>query len=395
MKKKILQSQVVVVGLAIFSMLFGAGNLMFPLNVGLMSGGNVISSTLGFLITAILLPLVGLIAIILFDGDYERFFERAGKVPGRILIFVCMVVVGPMIGIPRIVNLSYTLVAPFVPNVTLFVFSIIFLLIAFLGTVRESKIIDLLGYIISPVLLLSLGFILVKGMFAPSCFSQATQTALADFVKNMKYGFSTLDLLGTIFFGSIVLTIMKRNVKHATRSQLSRFAITGLKGGLIGSLLLATIYVGLSFLGYRHGCAFCVVNEGILFREIALQIVGIRHSIVVAIAVLMACFSTAIALLAVVAEYIQRDVFKDKIGYIPSLILVVIASLFPCNLDLDVILRFTVGPIASILYPVVIVLTFCNFAYKVIGVRSVKMPVLVTFLLATGIYLYKVFMHLI
>jgi len=78
---------------------------------------------LGFLITAILLPLVGLIAIILFDGDYERFFERAGKVPGRILIFVCMVVVGPMIGILRIVNLSYTLVAPFVPNVTLFVFS--------------------------------------------------------------------------------------------------------------------------------------------------------------------------------------------------------------------------------------------------------------------------------
>jgi len=153
------------------------------------------------------------------------------------------------------------------------------------------------------------GFILVKGMFAPSCFSQATQTALADFVKNMKLWFFNIRFVGDHFFGSIVLTIMKRNVKHATRSQLSRFAITGLKGGLIGSLLLATIYVGLSFLSYRHGCAFCVVNEGILFREIALQIVGIRHSIVVAIAVLMACFSTAIALLAVVAEYIQRGCF--------------------------------------------------------------------------------------
>jgi branched-chain amino acid:cation transporter, LIVCS family len=388
--KKILRSEVVVIGLAIFSMLFGAGNLMFPLNVGLMSGEYIVSGTIGFLVTAILLPLIGLLAIILFDGDYDRFFGRLGRRFGAFFVCVCMLVIGPVIGIPRIVDLSYTLIGPFIPQVTLFSFSIVFLLIAFLGTVRERKIIDLLGYIIGPALLVSLGFIVVQGLFLPGCFSHASRDAMAGFLKNLKYGFSTLDLMATIFFGSIVLTIMKRNVKHASRVQLSHFALAGLKGGVIGCVLLAIIYIALSFIGYKHGCGFGMVNEGILFREIALHIVGVNGGIVVAMAVLMACFSTAIALLAVVAEYVHKTFFKSNGGYVLALLCVVAVSLVPCNLGLDVILRFTSGPIANVLYPVVIVLTLCNLAYKIIGFKSVRGPVWATLIVTSLVYGFRV-----
>jgi branched-chain amino acid:cation transporter, LIVCS family len=389
--KRILQSQTVIIGLAIFSMLFGAGNLIFPIKVGLMAGKNLVPATLGFLITSILLPLIGLITIILFDGDYGRYFNRLGKVPGQLLILTCMIVIGPIIGIPRIVILSYTLLHPFIPVVGLLTFSIFFLLITFLGTVRENKILDLLGYIISPLLLGSLIVILAKGLLMPGQIVDVAATPLSDFIKNLKFGFSTLDLLGTIFFGSIVLTIMKQNVKHASRRELKSFAITGLKGGLLGSVLLGFVYVGLSLLGFLHGYGLQSINEGELFRQVTLRIMGNGGSFIVATAVLMACFSTAIALLAVVAEYVQVDVLRGKIGYVPAVLLVMLTSLLPCNLGLEKIIAVTVGPIASIIYPVIIVTTFCNLAYKLIGFRPIKMPVLVTFFLSLGFYLYRLF----
>ncbi len=389
--KKILQSQTVVIGLAIFSMLFGAGNLIFPIKVGLMAGKNLVPATLGFLITSILLPFIGLITIILFDGDYGRYFNRLGKVPGQLLILACMIVIGPIIGIPRIVILSYTLLHPFIPAVGLLTFSIFFLLIAFLGTVRENKILDLLGYIISPLLLGSLIVILAKGLLMPGQIADVAVTPLSDFVKNLKFGFSTLDLLGTIFFGSIVLTIMKQNVKHASRRELTSFAITGLKGGLLGSVLLGFVYIGLSLLGFLHGYGLQSINEGELFRQVTLRIMGNGGSFIVATAVLMACFSTAIALLAVVAEYVQVDVLRGKIGYVPAVLLVMLTSLLPCNLGLEKIIAVTVGPIASIIYPVIIVATFCNLGYKLIGFRPIKIPVFVTFFLSLGTYLYKLF----
>ncbi|HBR70188.1 TPA: hypothetical protein DIC20_00055 [Candidatus Dependentiae bacterium] len=389
--RRILQSHVVIVGLAIFSMLFGAGNLIFPIKVGLTSGKNFVPAMFGFLITAILLPLAGLVAIILFDGDYDRFFNRLGKIPGQLLILVCMLVLGPVIGIPRIVTLSYTMLNPFIPTVGILTFSIFFLLISFLGTVRESRIIDLLGYIISPLLLGSLLVILIKGLLVPGQIIETTVSPLKDFVANLKLGFSTLDLLGTIFFGSIVLTIMKQNVKHASRFELTHFAITGLKGGLIGSILLGFVYIGLALLGFLHSHGLEHVNIGELFREVSFKIMGQQGSFIVATAVLMACFSTAIALLAVVAEYLQVAVFKSRIGYAPSLLLVIAMSLLPCNLGLDQIIKVTVGPIASIIYPIIIVTTLCNLAYKVIGFRPIKGPVLVTFLLSLSMYVYKFF----
>lgn len=393
--RKVLKSQVVIVGLAIFSMLFGAGNLMFPLNVGLAAGKNFVPAIFGFLITSILLPVIGLVSIILFDGNYDQFFNRLGKIPGQLLILICMLTIGPGIGIPRIVTLSYTLLAPFIPAIGLLTFSIIFLCISFLGTMRESKILDLLGYIISPVLLISLSAILIKGILMPGQIAEATHSASRDFIWSLKYGFGTLDLLGTIFFGAIVLTILKQNVKYATRSQLTRFAITGLQGGLIGSLLLGIIYLGLGVLGLLHGYGLANLNEGELFREVSLRIVGIHGGIIIATAVLMACFSTAIALLAVVAEYLHYDIFRGKVGYIPSLILVMLATLLPCNWGLTEIIKFTGGPITSIVYPVVIVTTVCNLAYKLIGFKPIKVPVLATFLLASGIHLYKIFAGLI
>ncbi len=113
--KQITKSHIISAGLAIFSMLFGAGNLIYPLMVGQESGNLVFFGMFGFLLTAVILPVAGLIGIILFDGDYQTFFKRLGEIPGELLLGACMLVIGPIVAIPRITTVSHIMIAPFIP----------------------------------------------------------------------------------------------------------------------------------------------------------------------------------------------------------------------------------------------------------------------------------------
>jgi len=384
---KSLGSKLISTGLAVFSMLFGAGNLMYPIAVGLSSGQNNIYGMLGFTITAVLLPVFGLVAMILFDGDYDEFFQRLGKVPGKITVLLCMIIIGPLLVIPRIVTLSHVMIAPFLPQVSPLVFALIFLTITFLLTFRESKIVDLLGKFISPALLASLAIIIVKGLWNASERITVNITPLAAFKENLWRGYGTLDLLGAIFFSAIVINLLKENFfTVTTKRDLNDLAIFGFKAGLIGTSLLGIIYWGMSYLGVFYGHGLENVNEGEGFREISFKILDSYGSFVIVIAVLMACLSTAIALGAVVGEYAQRHVFNRKISFPWALAAVLIASLPLSIFGLGTVLKLTGGPVMYIAYPVLITLTMLNIAYKKIGFMPVKVPVLVVAILATLSY---------
>lgn len=113
-------------GLAIFAMLFGAGNLIFPLRLGILAADKTSYGLLGFLLSGVLLPVLGLTAMALYDGDIRAFFYRIGKVPGIIVIFTCMLIIGPLFVMPRIIALSYTLMQPFMPEISRFAFAAFF-----------------------------------------------------------------------------------------------------------------------------------------------------------------------------------------------------------------------------------------------------------------------------
>lgn len=143
--KNILFIKTISTGLAIFGMFFGAGNLMFPIAVGLRSGDATLWGMAGFLITVVVLPTLGLVSMILFDGDYESFFGRLGKIPGFFVTLLCLLVIGPLIAMPRIVTLSHTMIAPFIPAIPSIVFSIIFLGLTFLTTYKKKQNYELNG----------------------------------------------------------------------------------------------------------------------------------------------------------------------------------------------------------------------------------------------------------
>jgi LIVCS family branched-chain amino acid:cation transporter len=387
-------AQIITVGLAIFSMLFGAGNLMYPLNVGLQSGSNTMYGMMGFILTAVCLPLLGLVAMILFDGNYEIFFKRLGDSVGNILIFICMIIIGPGLVIPRIVTLSHTMIAPFLPIpflqiITLqssFTFALIFLGITLLATYRENRIVNLLGKVISPLLLLSLIIIIAKGIFTADVPVPSIVTPWETFKTSFMIGYGTLDLLGAIFFSAIVIHILKNTMGGTVGFSQKRLALIGLKSGALGVSLLALVYIGMSILSMYHGHGMNVTGD--LFRELAFRVLGIHGALIIGTAVLMACFSTAIALSAVIAEYFQLAIFDRKIGYEAALVLSLLLCIPLSTFGLDYVLDLTAGPLVGIGYPVIIAITLCNLAHKLFGFTPIKAPVAITFLVALISYIW-------
>lgn len=394
--KKVSQSDIVLTGLAIFSMLFGAGNLMYPIEAGMKSGSHLTIGLSGFMITAILLPLAGLIGMILFNGNIDEFFNRLGKPVGQTLLGLCVIVIGPLIAIPRIVTLSYTMISPFLPFsffsqpgiLPSFVFTLLFLALTFLATFRENKIMQILGYIISPTLLFSLLIIIIKGITTADSAILNNASRAQVFTSNLMGGYETLDLLGTIFFASIILHILKNTLGHAMENNTRLLAIVSLKSGIIGVSLLGLVYVGMGILGAYHGHDLShIVTTDTLFREIAFKIMGSYGAALIGTAVLMACLSTSIALSAVVAEYVENKVCKQKISFASALLLTLITCVPLSIAGLGYVRKITGGPLLYVGYPVLITLTLCNIAYKLWGFKPVKLPVLITFLITLTSYI--------
>jgi len=381
MIKRFINPEIITTGLAIFSMFFGAGNLMFPILVGLQAGDKNPWAITGFLLTGIMIPLAGLIAIILFQGDYTQFFYRLGRIPGFLFILFCTSIAGPLIAMPRIVTLSYIMISPFIPGISLFVFSLLFLGFTFLATYKESKIVDLLGNVISPLLLVSLLIIIVKGYWTSSQVTTTHQNAFEMFTKNAIMGYQTLDILAGILFSSIVITILQRNYSSPGKPNFNRLALMSFQSGLLGVGLLGLVYIGLSHLGAYHGHGLEYINPGELFSTISFRVLGSHGALVIATAVLMACYSTIIALTAVYAEFLRNQVFKNRLGYISAIILTLVLTLIPSNFGLGAILSFS-NPIIIIAYPALIVLTFVNIAYKVFNFKPIKLPVAITLLIS-------------
>jgi branched-chain amino acid:cation transporter, LIVCS family len=381
------------VAFAVFSMFFGAGNLIYPLQVGLTSGNNGIIGLAGFLLTAVLLPFCGLLGMILFDGNYNEFFNRLGIIPGQIILCICLMVIGPVIAIPRIVTLSHVMTAPFLPvpflqEITPFsslIFGLIFLTITFIATYRPGKVVEVIGNIITPALLASLGLIIGVGLWHTEHAIQTTNDWWSIFSTNLIRGYETLDLLAGIFFASTVINMLKNNVQG--KNKMRALTTLCLHAGAIGIGLLAMVYTAMYFLGIFHGQGAEYMNAGELFSYISFKILGVYGAAIIATAVFMACLSTAIALCATVARYIQYTICRSHIEYVHALTITIIASVPLTIYGLSTVLKFTAGPLVYIGYPVLISLTICNILYKTCGIHTVRIPVFCTFLAALMSYL--------
>jgi len=388
------QSGIWTIGLAIFSMLFGAGNIIYPIKCGVLAGNQNIFGITGFILTGVILPIIGLVAMILFHGNYKLFFNRVGKVPGAIAILYCMLILGPLLAMPRCITLPYEMLKPFIPFMSLPMFTVLFSVVTFLITYKESKILSILGNVMSPLLIGSLGIIAAKGLWQAGDMIPQSVAASTIFLDQLNQGFQTLDLMGALFFAYIVLRILKEN-RTSDQIKSKELAMISLYGGLIAGTLLMLVYVSFSYLGAYYGHLVTTDMNGAQdFRVISMHILNSSSALIIMIAVLMACLSTVTALAAVFAEYLHFELFNKKISYVHSLLITMIATAVISNYGLDNIMAYSGMPI-NIGYPIITSIVICNLAYSLFGFPYIKTPVACTAILITGYYLQPVVMAII
>ena len=322
--------------------------------------------------------------MILFDGNYRRFFGRLGKVPGFLLALITISLLGPLGSTPRCIALSYTTLKAALPGMSPVIFSAIACGIIFLFTISKNRILTLLGWVLTPFLLGSLISIIIIGVIASPEMKSNDQSGLELFLHGLKEGYNTMDLLAAFFFSSTILHLLR--MRRASKDPEDRSYIgIALRASVVGGFLLTAIYIGFSYLSSFHGQFLDINSKDELLSAITMKIAGPYAGLLVCISIVLACLTTAIALITSFSDFIQTEVFDNKISYKIILIASLALTFFISTFEFTGISAF-LGPVLQVCYPGLIILTFLNIAYKLKDFRPIKVPVFCAFALSAFLF---------
>ena len=380
-------------GVAIFAMFFGAGNIIFTLALGSEVGSNVNSAFIGLFITAIFLPLIGLISTILFQGDYKKFFNRTGGLLGFFLAMACMLLLGPFGAIPRCAVTSFFAIKRYIPILSLFHFSIVIFLFIFAFSYRHELVMDVLGKFLGPLKLIMISVIVLIGILRSTYpIPQIDMQSMEAFIQGCHTGYITMDLLGTFFFAGLFIENIERSPEKK-----EKVLCESLKACYVGALILSCLYIGFCYIAAMYGPKIDVTSGRYEFlNSLAPYILGDQWGFGMNIAIAISCFITAIALTALFASYLQ-SVFQFKnFTYVHSLIITIVISICMTNLGFESIME-NIYPVILVCYPVLIVLSVLSLVEKKLNIQFVKIPVFATFLISiwnVNLYSFKSLLNL-
>jgi len=370
MSKLSFKQKILVAG-TLFGMFFGAGNLIFPVHLGQLAGKNVIPAMIGFIITAVGIPILGVAAIGNTHSDGLQ--TLAGKVGKKYsIVFTCILylTIGPFFAIPRCASTSFTVgVLPLIgenlsPSITQLIFSYFFFLAVLIFALKPGKITVWIGKIINPVFLVFLAILIISAIINPgaSAFSVEPEasyaTAGGSFFSSIIEGYGTMDAIAGLAFGIIVIDIIRgMGIKDD-----SSIAKDVLSSGTLTGILMAVIYVLTILIGTQsRGLFETSANGGIAFAQIAKHYLGNAGSIILAITITFACLKTALGLVTSCSEAFAR-MCNNKIPYKVWAITLSAFSFLVSNFGLDTIIQYSL-PVLMLIYPptiTLIILALCG-----------------------------------
>jgi len=285
-----------------------------------------------------------------------------------------MIVIGPFAGIPRCITLSFATLKPHLGSMPLILFSGCTCFIVFFKTIKKSRLIDILGKVLTPLLLLCLSVIIFKGIFGPKNMIVSDRSAGFLFLQGLTTGYQMMDLLASFFFATTVLTCLKSSEGQESFSYRLVF-----QSILLSVALLSLIYIGFSYVGAFHSASFQHLSKDTLLAAVGMKVLGSQIGIVMGIAFALACLTTIITLVSVFSEFIHEEFFNKKIPYGLCIALTLIAAFFFSNLGFDGICKM-INPLLNVCYPSLILLTCLNILYKLYDIKPVKLPVFLLFI---------------
>ncbi len=358
----------IVIGMALFSMFFGAGNLIFPPLLGQETGTSWFIGFLFFFIFDVGLALVAILALI-NKGEYaiDGVTSVMGKVPGIIINCIAVLCIGPLLAIPRTAATTFEVgVQPLFPGFSSWIFTAIFFAVVWVLTIRPSKVVDIIGKFLTPVLVIGLLAMIIKGIISPLGPIDVPDTVGA--VKSGTYnGYQTLDVMASMVF----IMIIAGSAKDKGYTEPKAMSGAVMKSSIVAAVGLFVIYGGLTYLGATtcnisdlHGLsqtALLVAITNGLFGNIGVILLGI--------VVLFACWTTAIGLTSSCGEFFQ-DLTKGKLKYEVVVTIVCIFSWLVSNAGISTIISVS-APLLMLVYPGVLVLIILAFFHKTIKNKNV------------------------
>lgn len=374
-KARLTKWQRILVAGTLFGMFFGAGNLIFPVHLGQMAGRNVFFAILGFVITAVGFPILGVAAIGNTHADgLQGLANKVGKKYSIVFTSLLYLTIGPFFAIPRCASTSFTTgISPLLGEnmsqmVSLLVFSVVFFALVLFFSLRPGNITVWIGKMINPAFLALLFVLVIAALRAPGASVDAIdaqpayQSGSGAFISAMIEGYGTMDAIAGLAFGIVVIDVIRR----MGVTQDADVARDVLSSGILTGALMALIYVLTILIGAQSRGLFALSeNGGIALAQIFQHYLGNAGSIVLAITITLACLKTSIGLVTSCAEAFVK-MFPNLFSYRTWAIIFTVFSFCISNIGLSAIIGYSL-PVLMLLYPPAITLILLALCGKWFG----------------------------
>ncbi|GAB4165455.1 MAG: branched-chain amino acid transport system II carrier protein [Rickettsiaceae bacterium] len=333
--------------------------------VGVQNTGNWFAGFLGFFLTGIILPFLGLFVIKLHRGNYNNFFAEAGSIARHVIPFFTLSLLGAFGVIPRCITVAHGGLEFLYNGISLGLFSFIFCALCYLVCLNDKIMFNLLGKFLTPILLIFLLGLILVGFYNndnPNTVNN-NEAFYGSFIDGFFRGYATMDLFASFFFSSL---IFKQIEALAPTSDNKSILKAALGPSVFGALLLGTIYLGFVFLGAHYAQLAKDLPGELILPAIANHLLGKNGALAIAIIIILSCFTTAVALNSIYARYLCSFKRTGDNMFPVMLVATTVTSFMLSLLDFDGIAAI-LGPLLEISYPSLIALTIlsiCSKEYK-------------------------------
>ncbi len=355
----------IAIGLMLFAMFFGAGNLIFPPSLGQAAGTNILPAIIGFLVTGCGLPLLAVVTVCYSGKDFQDIASRVSPWYGIFLVAAVSLTIGPFFAIPRTCSTAFEMaLAPVFGNdagfMPLFLFSIVYFAISLWLAITPSKLVNSIGHVLTPAILILLAALFVAYTVAPFGAWQepdaAHQVGAAEsFVVGILEGYNTMDGLAGLLFGILVVNAV-RDLGISAQKTIAKATFIS---GIVACGCMSVIYLFLSFIGASSVEALGRLPNGALILVGTMDYYfGSIGSLLLGVLVLLACLTTSIGLIASISALFAK--MFPKISFKAYAIGFTLFSTGVANFGLTTIISAAI-PVLVFVYPLTIALILLTF----------------------------------
>lgn len=374
------KKEIFITGFALFSLFFGAGNLLLPPLLGYNAGNNWFWVTLGFMITAVFIPIIGILAHAKLQGTLYDFGKKVS--PTFSLIYCVIVyIISIAIPSPRTASATYEIaIAPILNSETSTLFkiiwtsitelfgiadtllmSIIYFSLVFIFAINRSKVLNLIGKYLTPLIVIILVLVIGIGLFSSDMVMNPS-TFKTPIVDGLLEGYQTFDAIGAVVVGGVV--IISLNLKGYTSFSVKKELIK--KAGIIAGVGLFIIYAGLISVGSFYGSEIFVdgslssdMQRANLLRGISITTLGTIGNTFLSMLIALACFTTAVGIVTGTSDYFKGLFKGSKKVYLITAVISSLIGIIIGQLNFHAIIVIAL-PVLMFIYPITIVLILLN-----------------------------------